>query len=369
MKEEEYYNVIDSNEPVYLNKRAISLGCNDTYNRLTQGDLSQTIVSWRISPIALRTVREYESITIESSLSSFYQWINNDIDESNPFVNIPLYSTNTVSVYGDYLRFKEIFECIPTLNNWNWNTLFNRDIPNFNEECAVLWIGSHKCHTPLHYDTYGKNVIIQIKGTKRWKLWKQNPQQDMLPLRLPFEESSIYSSYDPNNNYNIPPDYEFVLQQGDVLFVPKHYWHYVETESDIAVSINVWLSEDDDSHDQLSEALSLFIFGAMKQAVDDADSKFCTNDVNNGWISPSEIGGTLAYERNSDNNDDNNDDNNIKVGVSHESNYSILIEALKSVIGRDLNDDEEDEMMKKIVNRLVNPTTIKACLKDIGINM
>lgn len=358
----EYYNVIDSNEPVYLRNRAISWGCDDFYDRVTVGDLSSTVVTFRISPVISRTIREYESITLESSLSSFYQWISNDMDSLNPFVDIPLYSSNTVSVYGDYLRFKEIFECIPTFGNWD--ALFDRKINNFNEENATLWIGSKGSHTPLHYDTYGKNVIIQIKGKKRWKLWKQNPQHyDMLPLRLPFEESSIYSSYDPNSNHNIPPDFEFLLQQGDVLFVPKHYWHYVETESDVAVSINVWLSEDNDSHDQLSEALSLFIFGAMKQAVDDADNKFCTNDINNGWISPSELGGTLACERGDDNDADDND--NDKVGVSHDSNYLLVKKTLKNVIGRDLNDDEEDEMIKRIVNRLVHPTTIKACLKDI----
>jgi oxalate decarboxylase/phosphoglucose isomerase-like protein (cupin superfamily) len=29
--------------------------------------------------------------------------------------------------------------------------------------------------------------------------------------------------------------------QGDVLFIPKHYWHFVETVSDLSLSINVWL--------------------------------------------------------------------------------------------------------------------------------
>jgi hypothetical protein len=43
-------------------------------------------------------------------------------------------------------------------------------------------------------------------------------------------------------------------------------------------------------------ALSLFIFGALKQAVDDADVNFNTNE----WISPSEYGKTLAYENDND---------------------------------------------------------------------
>lgn len=385
------YNIIDSNIPILLSKHAISWDCNEFYNRLTVGDLSSTIITFRLSPLllSLRTIREHESITILSSLSCFYQWINNNdvIDILNPFYNID----KNVSAYGDYLRFKEIFEHVPKFGKWS--TLFNRTIPNFNEDNATLWIGSKGCHTPLHYDTYGKNVIIQIKGTKRWKIWRPD-NHNMLPLRLPFEESSVYSSHDPRNGHNNgscvpPPDYEFVLEEGDVLFVPKHFWHYVETESDIAVSINVWLQETDDSRDQLSEAISLFVFGALKQAVDDADDRFCTSDLANGWISPSEVGGTLAScgnddddnddddnddngnvnDDDNDNNEDNdnNDGNDSNAHVLHDSNFALIRQTLAGVLNRPVTDDEEVDIIKKIINRLVHPTTIKKCIEDIGI--
>jgi len=357
-------DTIDSNIPIYLKSLASDWNLNKFYNRLTIGDLSCTLVSFRISPILRRSIREHESMTIESSLFSFHQWINNsnnDLDISNPFINI---NKKNVSIYGDYLRFKETFNIIPTFGNWN--ALFNRDIPNFNEENATLWIGSKGSHTPLHYDSYGKNVIIQVKGRKRWKLWC--PGDKLLPLRLPFEESSIYSSYDPKSQDNIPPDYEFVLEEGDVLFVPKHYWHYVETESDVAVSVNVWLSEDNDNHDQLTEALSLFVFGALKQAVDDADTGIDTNDLINGWISPSEIGGTLCQIKDDNNDGNDNDDNdNDKANVSHSSNYELVLSTLSKVLGREINENEDEEIMKKVINRLVHPMTIKKCLEDIGI--
>ena len=241
-----FYDVIDSKEPIYLKDHAIDWNHNDFYHRLTEGDLSSTIVNFRISPNNLsRTIREYESINIESSLYNFYQWYNKQqLDISNPFSSIPI--DEDISVYGDYLRFKEIFSTDNIPKFGNWNNLFNRNINNFNEENATLWIGTKGSHTPMHYDTYGKNVIIQIKGKKKWKLWKQN---DNIPiLRLPFEESSIYTEYDPKLNsssssssLSLEPDYEFILNEGDVLFVPKHVWHFVEIyESDIACSINVY---------------------------------------------------------------------------------------------------------------------------------
>ena len=108
-----------------------------------------------------------------------------------------------------------------------------------------IHIGTKGSHTPLHYDTYGKNVIIQIHGQKKWKLWKQSP--NIPTRRLPFEESSVYSEFDPRlsspspSSLSLQPDYEFILNEGDVLFVPKHMWHFVEIYgSDIACSVNVY---------------------------------------------------------------------------------------------------------------------------------
>jgi hypothetical protein len=56
----------------------------------------------------------------------------------------------------------------------------------------------------------------------------------------------VYSTYDPrlcdkNKVGFIPPDYDITLDEGDVLFVPKHFWHFVETLGAISLSINLWL--------------------------------------------------------------------------------------------------------------------------------
>ena len=56
----------------------------------------------------------------------------------------------------------------------------------------------------------------------------------------------MYSTYDPRLRDSnivgfIPPNYDITLNEGDVLYVPKHYWHFVETSSAISLSINLWL--------------------------------------------------------------------------------------------------------------------------------
>ena len=98
-------------------------------------------------------------------------------------------------------------------------------------EKQTLWLSTYGAHTPLHYDTYGCNLVRQLKGRKRWRLWDPTPSlstpcpatsggshqrgsiDDSLPtdhdghhrstmrllplLRIPYEESSVYSTYDP----------------------------------------------------------------------------------------------------------------------------------------------------------------------------
>jgi Cupin-like domain len=128
----------------------------------------------------------------------------------------------------------------------------------FAPENLTLWLSTHGAHTPLHYDSYGCNVVTQVKGSKRWQLWSPNSlrhsihsqqtppsssssssfsprlqksssspissthptssqtNQKLPCLRIPYEESSVYSTYDPRQYNNkkvgyIPPDYDITL--------------------------------------------------------------------------------------------------------------------------------------------------------------
>ena len=158
----------------------------------------------------------------------------------------------------------------------------------FSADQLTLWLSSQGAHTPLHYDTYGCNLVVQLVGRKRWRLWPPCSQSSLPPppnpsahlpqfpssssatllssqnrsslprvqpcqaphclklpcSRIPYEESSVYSTYDPRciaPAYNVSPSHDLVIEEGDVLFIPKHYWHFVETDSELSLSVNLWL--------------------------------------------------------------------------------------------------------------------------------
>ena len=68
-------------------------------------------------------------------------------------------------------------------------------------------------------------------------MWKPSTENKSSGLsetmtRIPYEESSVYSRFDPlddNTAGGAPPNLDVVLGPGDVLFVPKHWWHFVQT--------------------------------------------------------------------------------------------------------------------------------------------
>lgn len=79
---------------------------------------------------------------------------------------------------------------------------------------------------------------------------------------MPYEESTVYSSinlYSPsleeeNQIKNISGVRIVTLQPGEVLFIPKGWWHYVESLN-LSVSTNVWLPLETDCKARLEESL------------------------------------------------------------------------------------------------------------------
>ncbi|CAF4409776.1 unnamed protein product, partial [Adineta steineri] len=107
------------------------------------------------------------------------------------------------------------------------------------------WIGSQGSHTPCHYDTYGINFVAQILGRKRWLLFPPDSAISQLQTRIPYEESSVYLDIEPmilDKFHNIDV-YDITLEPGDVLFVPKHWWHFVSSIDSITISVNSCLKQ------------------------------------------------------------------------------------------------------------------------------
>lgn len=221
---------------------------NEFLTRLFQGDLSNTVVAWRLTDInKSKTYMEYESTLVRATFRQFFEWYSSisksgsESSEISPFYFLPDARSGVVSVYGDYLHFAEIFtEDQPKVGNWSKIFSEHHDSAEILPEDLTLWVSTVGAHSPLHYDSYGVNVIAQLEGQKRWKLWAPNHPR-IPPKRIPYEESSIYSFYDPACDTSVEPDFDILLNEGDILFVPKHWWHYVTTVSNIYIPCNYYI--------------------------------------------------------------------------------------------------------------------------------
>lgn len=344
----------------------------DKFNySILYGELSSSVIKFRVYSriegtvnitCLNRTVREYECEVIVATLKDFMEWYNfastHCLSEFNLFHSIPERASNKVFVYADYQHFAEIFCKESSHNQGNYAKLPNGDIyksinwfgkwedliSNYpatsdDHDKNTLWISTKMAHTPLHYDSFGCNVIVQLHGTKTWLLWKpdtaanQSGDHSVLsPCRIPFEESTVYSGFDPIPLYVSPinsfvndtrsdlskhifesstptdkcPNYTFTLEAGDVLFVPPNYWHFVITTSELAISVNQWLPNPDpimDTYHQLTESITRFTVNSLTHALDttgldtrrwnahsQSSQSFSANDKSfSGWFSPSEL--------------------------------------------------------------------------------
>ena len=57
------------------------------------------------------------------------------------------------------------------------------------------------------------------------------------------------------------------LEPGDVLFIPKHWWHFVEA-MDTSLSVNVWVDAPDDAEDRAKESLARVLVTSLAGRLD-----------------------------------------------------------------------------------------------------
>ena len=86
---------------------------------------------------------------------------------------------------GGRERSKELIRAI------DWSVF---GFPEYDGSDSTLWVGSEEAYTPCHYDTYGCNLVAQLSGRKKWRLFPPKDSPMLYPTRVPFEESSVYSA-------------------------------------------------------------------------------------------------------------------------------------------------------------------------------
>ncbi|XP_011878160.1 PREDICTED: HSPB1-associated protein 1 [Vollenhovia emeryi] len=173
--------------------------------------------------------------------------------------------------YCDYKHIKEWFgDNKEIVESFNWLKFGMDKELGKNGMHSTIWIGNKGAHTDCHRDTYGYNLVAQIHGRKQWLLYP--PGASLIPVRLPYEESTVYSRYnlfclsEEEKEYLLDISDKpklITLEPGDVLFVPNGWWHYVESLDDVTVSVNMWGKLKADNRARLEEALVKLIIGKM----------------------------------------------------------------------------------------------------------
>lgn len=95
-------------------------------------------------------------------------------------------------IYADYKYMCNLCDDMPELLSavdWSMFGFDGRDGMD-----STLWIGSEGAFTPCHYDTYGCNLVAQLSGRKKWTLFSPADSDKLYPTRIPYEESSVFSS-------------------------------------------------------------------------------------------------------------------------------------------------------------------------------
>lgn len=222
---------------------------------------------------------------VEAKLAQFLSWTRGQAGtDVGPFCDYPY---SEYWAYADYKYIAMLFQDQPSMfEDVKWSE-FGFEGRNGRE--STLWIGTMGANTPCHLDSYGCNLVLQVQGRKRWHLFPPEDTSKLYPTRIPYEESSIFSQVDV-----LHPDlrrfpafqraraHTVTLQPGQVLYVPRHWWHYVESVDPVTVSVNSWIELEGDDVARISEAVTKAVVCALKSTPSD--------DNTDEWLNPTEEG-------------------------------------------------------------------------------
>jgi lysine-specific demethylase 8 len=123
---------------------------------------------------------------------------------------------------------------------------FEKFLPGLEgHEMTMTWIGSKATHSGLHFDRFD-NLFGQVYGEK------------VVCLLAPDQSRYLYQFADLCQKSNVDPEkpdlakypdfakatvMEAVLRPGDVLFIPKVWWHSLRSTSN-SISSNFWFGKD-----------------------------------------------------------------------------------------------------------------------------
>ena len=276
------------------------------------------------------TPYEGECVYCQASLAEYCHWLDGSLPlhESNPLARFP---RSTFVGYCDYQDMSALFASAPTaLDSVDWSSVLaaaeqtEAGAPRDGSR-STLWLGCDGASTPVHYDSYGINFVAQLVGTKRWRL-RPPTAAGMRPSRVPYEESSVFAEEAADGRGGAFGSgqggggvgeggsregggaieggsssceherwLDVELQPGQVLHVPRHWWHGVLTTSHHALSINTWLDAPQDDAERVREAVVRLLAGSLIRSACEWQQQQHADAVAGsdeepacGWVNPTE---------------------------------------------------------------------------------
>jgi hypothetical protein len=106
------------------------------------------------------------------------------------------------------------------------------------------WIGFSGTKSLLHRD-FANNMFAQIRGKKRFLLFAPEREVELDPVATTWYSSFSGLEYEkdivetPSLDHLPTPDYDFVIEEGELLLMPYGWWHRVMGLT-AGISVNLW---------------------------------------------------------------------------------------------------------------------------------
>ncbi|KAK2641316.1 hypothetical protein Ddye_023079 [Dipteronia dyeriana] len=112
------------------------------------------------------------------------------------------------------------------------------------------WFGPARTVTPLHHDPH-HNILAQVVGKKYIRLYPASLAEELHPYTETMLSNSSQVDLDHIDETKFPnvPELDFldcILDEGEMLYIPPKWWHYVRSLS-ISFSVSFWWSDSGSS--------------------------------------------------------------------------------------------------------------------------